>query len=112
LDADELQGWAHRRILQAEFNDLPNALHESVEVLGLGMASPQGGNGGDVIAVFVSFDDNCELPLRLHEPILARKKQGPQGFVPAGLNLASKAKSLSLPHPSFSKNKQIVSIPR
>ena len=55
------------------------------------MAAPQGGNGGDIIAVFVSFDDNRELPLGFHATILAREKQGPDGVVPTGLNLESTA---------------------
>jgi len=52
----------------------PNAFHESVEVLGLGMAAPQGRDGGNVVAVFISFNHNGELPLSFHETILAWKK--------------------------------------
>lgn len=79
LDTDELQGWADAVILQAEFNDFPDSLHERVEILGLGMAAPQGRNGGDIIAVFIPFDDNGELSLSLHQTILAWKKQGSPG---------------------------------
>ncbi|MGB9202983.1 MAG: hypothetical protein WCB94_03305, partial [Terriglobales bacterium] len=68
---DEFQGWGDTVILQAEFNDLSDTLHESVKVLGLGMAAPQGRNGGDIIAVFIPFDDNRELSLSFHQTILA-----------------------------------------
>jgi hypothetical protein len=77
LDTNEFQGWADAVILQAELNDLPHSFHKSVEILGLGMAAPQGRNCGDIIAVFVSFADNRELSLSLHLTILAWKKQGP-----------------------------------
>jgi hypothetical protein len=56
--------------LQAKLDHFPNAFHESVEVFGLSMAAPQGRNGGDIISVFVSFDDNRELSLSFHETIL------------------------------------------
>lgn len=80
MDTNKLQGWADAVILQAEFNNLPNAPHECVEVLGLGMTAAQGGNGGDIVAVFISFDDNRELSLSFHETILAWKKTGPAGL--------------------------------
>jgi hypothetical protein len=53
------------------------------------MAAPQDRNGGDIIAVFISFDDNREFSLSFHELILAREKQGPVGVVPTGLNAES-----------------------
>src|ERR1019366_5373194 len=51
------------------------------------MATPQDRNGGYVIAVFVSFDDNRELPLRLHELILAQEKTKPLRVFPDGPDL-------------------------
>jgi hypothetical protein len=59
---------------QTEFDDFPNAFHESIEVFGLSMAAPQDRDGGDIIAVFIPFNDNCELSLSFHETILARGK--------------------------------------
>jgi hypothetical protein len=70
LDTDELERRTDAAILQAKFNHLSNALHESVEVLGLSMATSQDRNGGDVIAVFILFDDHCELSLGFHKTIL------------------------------------------
>jgi hypothetical protein len=69
---------------QTELNGFPNALHESIEIFGLSMAALQGRNGGDIITVFVPFNDNRELPFRLHEPILTLEKQGPLEVVSEG----------------------------
>ncbi len=59
---------------QAEFHDLTNPLHKSVKILSLSMAAPQGGNGRDIIAVVVSFNDNRKLSLSFHTAILARRE--------------------------------------
>jgi hypothetical protein len=59
---------------QTEFDDFPNTFHESVEVFGLSMAAPQDRDGGDIVAVFIPFNDNRKLSLSFHETILARKK--------------------------------------
>jgi hypothetical protein len=37
------------------------------------MAAPQDRNGGDIIAVFISFDENREFSPSFHELILARE---------------------------------------
>jgi hypothetical protein len=58
---------------QTEFDDFPNALHQSVEVFGLSVTALQHRDGGDV-AVFVPFDDNRKLSLSFHETILAPGK--------------------------------------
>lgn len=88
-------------VLQAELNHFVNALHQSVEVLGLGVATAQGGNGGDVVLTFIPFDEHGERSRRLYEAILARLKSGP----------SPRGSRQSYP-PSFSKNRQMDSIPR
>lgn len=59
---------------QTEFDDFPNALHQSVEVFGLSVAAPQDRDGGDIVAVFIPFNDNRKLSLSFHETILAPGK--------------------------------------
>jgi hypothetical protein len=59
---------------QTEFDDFTNTFHESVKVFGLSMAAPQDRDGGDIVAVFIPFNDNRKLSLSFHETILARKK--------------------------------------
>ena len=66
----------------------PRWLHQSVKVLGLSMAATQGGNGSNIVTIFVAFDDDCELSRSFHEAILTER---PKPYPP-----------------SFSKNKQIV----
>jgi hypothetical protein len=61
-------------ILQAQFNNFVHPPHESVESLGLGMASPQSRHGPNIVALLVSLDDNSELARRLHKRILAWAK--------------------------------------
>jgi hypothetical protein len=89
LDTDELKRWADAVILQAKLHYFPNSFHESVEVLSLSMTAPQRRNSGDIIAIFVSFDDNRELSLRFHLAILPRGKQGPVEVAPTALNLGA-----------------------
>jgi hypothetical protein len=72
LHTNEFEGTDTVPIFQAQLNHFPSALHERVEVLGLGMTSAQGGNGGDVIAVFVTLNDDRKLALGFHNAILAR----------------------------------------
>jgi hypothetical protein len=61
-------------ILKAQLNNLVRALHQGVESLGLGMASPQGRHGPNIVALLVPLDDNSELARRFHMRILAWKK--------------------------------------
>ena len=56
---------------EAQLNHFARALHESVEVFRLGVATSQAGNCGDVTAVFISFNDDREFAGTLHKPILA-----------------------------------------
>jgi hypothetical protein len=59
---------------QTEFDDFPNAFHASVEVFGLNVTAPQHRDSGDIVAVFVSFDDNRELSLSFHENDFSMEK--------------------------------------
>ncbi len=75
------------------------------------MAALQSRDGGYIIPIFVPFDHNRKLPLSFHNNDSSMKKK------PAGLS--ERAQDLEPPscnhpcfYPSFSKNKQIVSIPR
>jgi hypothetical protein len=72
LDANEFQ-WADLTlsIFQAQLNHFASALHERVEVFCLGVATSQTGDCGDVIALFVAFDDDGEFAGMLHRAILA-----------------------------------------
>ena len=58
-------------ILQAKLDDLPDAFHQCIQVLGLGMAAAQGRDASDVKAIFVPLDYNRELAPNSHEAILA-----------------------------------------
>jgi len=57
--------------VQAQLNRFASALHEGVEVFCLGVAAPQAGDCGDVVAFLVPFDDDGEFARTLHTPILA-----------------------------------------
>jgi hypothetical protein len=95
-------------VFKTKLNDFPNTFHEGVQVLCLCMATWQSRNRGDVVPVLVPLDDNGKLSLGLHEPILAWRKQTD---VAVSATLDPKAEARTYP-PSFSKNEQIVSIPR
>jgi hypothetical protein len=72
LDTYEFQ-WTDLTVIifQAQLNHFARALHESVEVFRLGVATSEAGNCGDVTAVFVPFNDDREFARTLHKPILA-----------------------------------------
>jgi hypothetical protein len=72
LDTYEFQ-WTDLTVIifQAQLNHFACALHESVEVFRLGVATSEAGNCGDVTAVFVPFNDDREFARTLHKPILA-----------------------------------------
>ncbi len=71
LNTDQFKRRRDATILEAKFNNFPNPLHERVEVFRLSVAAAQRRNGGDIIAVFIAFDDNSEPSLSLHKAILA-----------------------------------------
>lgn len=52
--------------LKAELDYFADTLHQCVESFGLRVASAQCGDRGDVVAVFVLFDDHGKFALRLH----------------------------------------------
>jgi hypothetical protein len=57
LDANEFKrGCVLAGVLEAEFDHLVYSLHECVEVLRLGMATPQSGHSSNVVALLVPFD--------------------------------------------------------
>jgi hypothetical protein len=72
LDTYELQ-WTDLTVIifQAQLNHFARALHESVEVFRLGVATSQAGNCGNVTAVFVPLNNDREFASTLHKPILA-----------------------------------------
>jgi hypothetical protein len=53
--------------VDAEFDHLAGTFHKYIEVFRLGVATAQAGHGGDVIALFVSLNDDGEFSLRLLE---------------------------------------------
>ena len=65
-------------IFQAQLNCFARTLHEGVEVFRLRVAASQAGDCGDVVALFVPFNDNSELARMLHRPILPRGNNGPR----------------------------------
>ena len=60
-------------IFQAQLNCFPSSLQEGVEVFRLRVATSQARDRGDMIALFVPFDDNGEFAGMLHRAILARE---------------------------------------
>jgi hypothetical protein len=66
-----LNGSVRRKFvaLQAKRNRLAGTFHQRIESLRLGMTTPQGGDGGDVIAIFISFNEDSEGSLVFHSSI-------------------------------------------
>ena len=119
LDADEFKRWDDAVIFQTELDNFPNPLHERVEVLGLSMTAPQDRNGSDIVPLFVALNNNRELARGSHRMILTRRKPRPANVrLRANHGVEEESNALKIAatpvtyHPSFSKNKQIVSIPR
>ena len=76
LDADEFQrACLLSSILQTQLHYLVHALHKSIQILSLSMASPQRGHGSNVVALLVPFDEHCERACTFHMPILSFEKQ-------------------------------------
>jgi hypothetical protein len=74
LDADEFEGVRVAVLfLKAELDDFAHALHEGVEILGLGMAAVKSGNGGDVEAFLVLLDQDREFSFLLQASALFTK---------------------------------------
>ena len=72
LNAYELQGLGCAVIIfQAQLHDFSDALHEGIEILGLGVAAAQGGDSANVITFFVLLNDNGEFTRALPRQILA-----------------------------------------
>jgi hypothetical protein len=72
LDANEFERANFARTtLQAQLNGFACALHEGVEVFRLRVATTQAGDCGDVVALFVPFNEDREFAGTLHRPILA-----------------------------------------
>src|SRR5882762_5401793 len=77
LDSNKLELRRIVSTLQTELDDFSSPLHQGVEILRLGMATAQGGNGGHVEPVFVLLDDDSEFSRCFHRAILARVKPRP-----------------------------------
>jgi hypothetical protein len=58
-----------------QLNNFPQSFHESVEILGLRVATSQGGHGCYVVVLFIALDHNREFPLSFHVLILARQRR-------------------------------------
>ena len=86
MDADKFERWGGLIVFQAKLNDFSHSFHESVEILGLRVATSQGRDGGNEVVLFVSLNNNGEFPRGLHEPILARHQQ-PIPMRQAGLQM-------------------------
>jgi hypothetical protein len=71
LDSDKFERCALALAFQAQFDDLSDPLHEGVKILGLGMTTFQGWDGGDVIAFLVAFNEDGEFASVFHRAILA-----------------------------------------
>jgi hypothetical protein len=66
LDTDEFKGaWVAILLFQAKRYYFPDALHQSVEIPGLGVATVESGNGGDVVAFLVLLNQHGEFSLLL-----------------------------------------------
>jgi hypothetical protein len=63
------------QLLQTQLHYLVHALHKSIQILSLSMASPQRGHGSNVVALLVPFDEHCERACTFHMPILSFEKQ-------------------------------------
>ena len=96
LNANQFKVGRTTVIFQAEFDSLSHAFHERVEILGLGVTAPQSRDGCHIVSVFITFDEDGEFARRLH-------------FL--DFNIEDVQLGRVYP-PSFSKNLQIVSIPR
>jgi len=77
LDADEFKHWDGLIVLQAKLNNFSHSLHQSVQILRLGVATSQGRHGRDVVVLFVSLDNNREFTLGFHLLILAQQEKSP-----------------------------------
>ena len=75
MDTDEFERRGGFTVFEAKLDGFPHSFHESVEIFRLRVASSQRRHGGDVVVVFVSFDNNCEFPLSFHVLILARARR-------------------------------------
>jgi hypothetical protein len=116
LDAYEFQRSRFTPIIfffQAQLDCFPGALHESVEVLCLRVATSQARDCRDVVARFVAFDDDREFARILHKAILARRRKSFVDWAELCSVARSRGAVPTLAYsPNFSKNKQIDSIPR
>ena len=66
LESSNRKGaWVAILLLQTKHNYFPDALHQSVEILGLGVATVKSGNGGDVVAFLVLLNEHGEFSLLL-----------------------------------------------
>ena len=64
LDADQFEGALLTVLLfEAELDDLADALHQCVEVLGLSVTTVESRNCGDEVAFFVLLNQYREFPL-------------------------------------------------
>ena len=72
LNPNELERRNHAATCQAKCNRLSGTFHQRIESFRLGMTTPQGGNRGYGMAVFVPFHKNGEFSLTLHCSIPSR----------------------------------------
>jgi hypothetical protein len=73
LDSHKFHGFCRIAAFEAKFNDLSDALHQSIQILRLGVAPTQLWHVGNVIAILIALDYNREFPFCSHyEPPLAK----------------------------------------
>ena len=66
LDANEVKGFRRVSVFEAELDSFADAPHQGIQVFCLGVATLQGGNGGDVVAGFVALDEDGEFAFWFH----------------------------------------------
>ena len=72
MDANQFKRWDGLIFCEAKLNDLADSLHQSIQRLGLSMTAGKRWHSGNVEIIFVALDDDSELALWFHDPILAR----------------------------------------
>ena len=92
-------------VFKTQLNYFSDAIHQSVEILRLSVAAFEGWNSGDEEALFIPLDDDREFARRFHREVLARA-------VTRSTATRYGACLDAVYFPSFSKNLQMVSIPR
>jgi len=125
LDTDKLELRNATAPFQAKLYYLTNTLHERVQTLRLNVTAFEGGNGRNIIHILVAFDEHGELSRLLHKADFSMGRNAGEGARDTGnasQGSAGQPRRLFRDMfrsdfrfcyaPSFSKNRQMVSMPR